>query len=357
MKNHSSYYRQDGRWECRVYLGKNGNGKRVSRSFYGKTREEAELKAIPSREAYAVTDLTVKEMIAEWMLSISARVKESTAANYRMKAEKHLIPSFGDKQCCMVRAKDVHIFIEDKLASGLSVRYVADIIVILKSVFRYASREYNIRNVLDGITLPKKSRTEVRILNIDEQKALERYIKENQNLTTLGISASMYMGLRIGELCALKWSDIDFEKRILTVKRTIQRIQAKNDSVRTRLVISEPKSTGSKREIPIPECVVKMLKRFINSENIYVLSDCTAPIEPRTMQYRFRKVLDNANLPPVHFHSLRHLFATNSIALGFDVKTLSELLGHSSVEITLGRYVHSSMERKRACMALMKSAV
>ncbi len=161
MKNHSAYYRQDGRWECRVCLGKNGNGKRISRSFYGKTREEAELKAMLSREAdeekYAVTDLTVKEMIAEWMLSISARVKESTAANYRMKAEKHLIPSFGDKQCCMVRAKDVHIFIEDKLASGLSVRYVADIIVLLKSVFRYASREYNIRNVLDGIALPKKA--------------------------------------------------------------------------------------------------------------------------------------------------------------------------------------------------------
>ncbi len=360
MNNGSVYKRKDGRWEFRISLGKDENGKRIFRSFYGKTREEAEFKAVVSLdekvEDYAKTDLTVKDLIVEWMLSISARIKESTAANYRMKAEKHLIPAFGDKYCFTIKANDIHIFIENKLKSGLSARYIKDIIVLLKSVFKYASREYHIRNVLDGITLPKKSKPEVKILTNDEQKTLERYIAENQNLTTLGISTSMYMGLRIGEFCALKWSDIDFEKRILTVNHTLQRIQTKNGSKRTKLVLSDPKSASSKREIPIPECVIGMLKKFRNSGDTYVLSGSKKPTEPRTMEYRFSKILNNVGLPSVHFHSLRHLFATNCIALGFDVKTLSEILGHSSVEVTLSRYVHSSIDRKRALMDLMKVA-
>ena len=359
MNRGSVYKRKDGRWEFRIYLGKNGNGRRIFRSFYGKTKEEVEFKATIFSETYNynVTNLTVKDLIAEWMLSISAKVKESTAANYRMKAEKHIIPAFGDKQCCLIKSKDIYIFIENKLKSGLSVRYITDIIVMMKSIFKYASREYNIRNVLEGITLPKKDKSEVKIFDKDEQKVLERYIAKNQNLTTLSISISMCMGLRIGEICALKWSDIDLEKRILTVNHTIQRIQEKNGTKKTKLVLSVPKSASSKREIPIPECLIEMLKKFRNSGNIYVLSGKKTPIEPRTMQYRFSKILKNANLPSLNFHSLRHLFATNCIALGFDVKTLSEILGHSSIEVTLSRYVHSSMERKRACMDLMKTAV
>lgn len=361
MKNISAYYRKDGRWECRISIGKAENGKRIFRSVYGKTKGEAEYKAMllhdENAETYATTNLTVKELIAEWAFSISAKIKESTAANYRMKIEKHIIPAFGDKLCCTLRAKDVYSFIESKLTSGLSARYVTDIIVLLKSVFKYANREYNIRNVLDGISLPKRIKPEVKIFNSTEQKNLERYIAKNPNLTTLGISISMYMGLRIGELCALKWGDIDFEKRILAVNHTLQRIQAKNASHKTKLVLCEPKSASSKREIPIPECLIEMLKKFRNSSDFYVLSGAVKPIEPRTMQYRFCKILKNVDLPSVHFHSLRHLFATNCIVLGFDVKTLSEILGHSSVEITLSRYVHSTMDRKRACMDLMKTAL
>jgi len=112
------------------------------------------------------------------------------------------------------------------------------------------------------------------------------------------------------------------------------------------LVITEPKSYSSFREIPIPDCVIKLLDTYANSDDTYILSGSGKPIEPRTMQYRFANILKNANLPSVHYHSLRHLFATNCIEVGFDVKTLSEILGHSSVEITLNRYVHSSIERK-----------
>ena len=121
-------------------------------------------------------------------------------------------------------------------------------------------------------------------------------------------------------------------------------------------MITEPKSQSSVRTIPIPRFLMEMLCKAKSSSECFVLSGNNKPVEPRAMQYRFAKILKKVNLPSVHFHSLRHAFATNCIALGFDVKTLSEILGHSSVEITLNRYVHSSMDRKRAYMGLLKWA-
>lgn len=160
----------------------------------------------------------------------------------------------------------------------------------------------------------------------------------------------MTTGIRIGELCALQWEDVDLEKRILIVRKTIQRIQIQNEKRKTKLVITEPKSESSKRIIPIPDCIVNLLSKFKGKAKEFVVSRREKPVEPRTMQYRFSKILKKANLPSVHFHALRHIFASNCIKLGFDVKSLSELLGHSSVEITLNRYVHSSLEQKREYM-------
>ncbi|MDE7122651.1 MAG: site-specific integrase [Oscillospiraceae bacterium] len=355
--SHSIYLRKDGRWEARLSLGTDEHGKRRTRSFYGKSREEAEYKLLVSQQnladEYAVTEMTVKELAIEFLHTSTVRLKESTAANYRMKAEKHIIPAFGDIQCCMLKSKMIYQFVEQKLKSGLSARYIADILVLMKSMFRYASREYHIRNVMDGIILPKCQKSETAIFSVEQQEILKSYITANQNLTTLGTALSLYTGVRIGELCALQWADIDLKKRILTVRKTIQRIQCPSGKRRTKLVITAPKSHSSCREIPIPECLCAMLAQFQADQNIYLLSGKAKPVEPRTMQYRFSKVLNNANLPSIHYHALRHAFATNCVTLGFDVKTLSEILGHSSIELTLNRYVHSSMERKQSCMNLL----
>ena len=355
--SHSIYFRKDGRWEARLSLGTDSNGKRKTRSFYGKSREEAEYKLLVSQQnladEYAVTEMTVRELAAEFLQTSAVRLKESTSANYRMKAEKHIIPAFGDIQCCMLKSRMIYQFVEQKLKSGLSARYIADILVLMKSMFRYASREYHIRNVMDGIILPKCQKSETAVLSPEQQETLKQYIVSNPSQTTLGIALSLYTGVRIGELCALQWADIDLEKRVLTVRKTLQRIQCVSGKKRTKLVITEPKSRSSCREIPIPECLCSMLAMFQNQRDIYLLSGKTKPIEPRTMQYRFSKILENANLPSVHYHALRHAFATNCVALGFDVKTLSEILGHSSIELTLNHYVHSSMERKQSCMNLL----
>ena len=139
MSKGTIYKRKDGRWECRISMGKDDNGKRVFRSFYGKSREEAEYKAMiaqgQAEEEYVVTEMTVRELVTEWLHVTASRIKESTAANYAMKAEKHLIPTFGEIKCCLLKAKDIYAFIERKLKEGLSARYLTDIIVLFKSIY------------------------------------------------------------------------------------------------------------------------------------------------------------------------------------------------------------------------------
>ena len=202
------YLRKDGRYEARISFGKDSDGKRKYRSVYGKTPEEVKSKmsALDKRE-YSITEMTVKELTLEWLYVVNQKVKQSTAANYRMKAEKHIIPAFGSINCNMLKATDVYRFVENKLKSGLSARYVSDIIVLMKSIYRYAARIYRIKNVLDGLTMPKRSKSEVNMLNTEQQAKLDEYIQSSNSLTALGIAISKYMGLRIGEVCALQWSD------------------------------------------------------------------------------------------------------------------------------------------------------
>ena len=281
------YLRKDGRWEARIALG-TADGKRKYRSVYGKTREEAEYKLMIARqeqaESFTVTEMTVRELTAEWLHHAKLRLKESTVANYRMKTEKHLLPAFGDMQCCELTCRKVYDFIEKKLSEGLSPRYVSDMIVLMKSIYRYASREYHIRNVLDGIILPKSQKSEPALLSPEQQKQLKAHLSANPSHTALGIALAMHTGIRIGELCALQWEDIDLEKRILTVRKTMQRIQTPNGEKRTKLVITAPKSSKSIREIPIPACMMPMLREYAGKAEEYVLSGSMKPVEPRTIK-------------------------------------------------------------------------
>ena len=192
-----------------------------------------------------------------------------------MKIDKHIIPAFGSTVCTALKSLTVSDFIQKKLKDGLSARYVCDIITVLKSIFRYASREYRINNMIDGIIMPKKSKPDIQIMTPSEKSKLVRYVDENHNNSTLGVAMSLYTGMRIGELCALKWEDIDMEKRILTVSHTIQRIQSFEGSRKTKVIITEPKSQSSKRQIPIPECFVPMLDIILHcSEYITLLPNC-----------------------------------------------------------------------------------
>ena len=272
-----------------------------------------------------------------------------------MKVEKHILPVFGGMKYDMLTVQMLNNFIQEKLDSGLSAKYVSDIIIVFKSMAKYTAKIHEFRNVLADVELPKVHRREAELLTRNQQLQLCRYLQRNPCTTSLCVLLSLYTGLRVGEVCGLMWRDIDFEKSILTVRRTVQRIR--NSTHGTRLIADTPKSRSSQRSIPIPKFLIKLLRGSRSNENCYILSGSNHIIEPRTLQRRFKSILKKADLPSVGYHSLRHAFATNCLQAGFDVKTLSEILGHASVETTLNRYVHTSMERKIACMALLESKV
>lgn len=347
------YKRKDGRWEGR-YKQECPSGKVKYRSVYARSYQEVKSKLILlkgySSKCVSSGRVTVKELFNDWLNTVKLKVKESTYANYKMKIKKHILPAFGDIAYDKLSASMVHKFIQEKIQDGLSPKYVSDIIVVFKSMAKFAAREYGYHNPLNNVILPKSQKKEMELFSDSQQNLLCRFLLNNLDNTKLCILLSFYTGIRIGEVCALKWSDIDWEKSILTVRRTVQRISFKSEKCATKLLLDSPKSANSKRSIPIPTFLLKLLKEMEGEPTAYVLSGTEKIIEPRTMQYRFQAILKKAQLPSIRFHSLRHMFATNCIALGFDVKTLSELLGHSSVQTTLNRYVHSSMDRKRECM-------
>ena len=352
------YHRKDGRWEGRYKYGYSKDGKAKYRSVYGHTYAEAKqkltsLKAKPS-DSYGICHLTVKKISEEWLSVVRLRVKPSTFANYQMKVDKHILPEFGGLRYDMLTVQKVNRFIQNKLDSGLSAKYVSDIIIVFKTMAKYASKARGFRNILADVTLPKTEKKETILLTRTQQAKLVRYLRCNMSSTALCILLSLYTGLRVGEICGLMWGDIDFQKNCITVRRTIQRIHTGSG---TDVVSDTPKSRTSRRCIPVPAPILKMLRMFRSNENYYVLSGSERIIEPRTLQRRFKSILKNAELPLVNYHSLRHAFATNCLQAGFDVKTLSEILGHASVETTLNRYVHTSMDRMRACMELLDNSV
>ncbi len=357
-KGENIYKRKDGRWEGRYKVGYNDLGTAKYRSVYGRSYQEvklklAEFKAIPTPHNSS-GKLTVKELFEEWLSAVRLKVKESTYSNYRMKVDKHILPEFGGLRYEQLTVQMLHSFIDSKLNRGLSTKYISDIVIVFKSMAKYISRVHGFRNPLADVILPKVTKKEMKLFSDNQQNHLCNYLMKNLDNASICVLLSLYTGLRIGEICGLKWSDIDFEKSILTVRRTVQRIRTGIHG--TKLIVDTPKSRSSQRSIPVPTFIMDMLRNFRSSENFYILSENTKVTEPRTMQRKFKSILKKADLPSINYHSLRHMFATNCIKIGFDVKTLSEILGHASVETTLNRYVHSSMERKTQCMNLLKIA-
>ena len=356
------YKRKDGRWEGRYRNGCKSDGTPKYSSIYGKSYSEVRsvlaVKRSSVRSENVKCRLTFGELILLWLDNVRSSVKESTYANYRMKIDKHILPVLGKVQYENMTVNVLNDFTASKLSEKLSPKYVSDILILIKSVCKFAHRCYNYANKAEFLILPRREDTIKKgSLNDAQQTVLLQYLSESVLASETGMLLSMSTGLRIGELCALKWSDIDLEKSIITVSHTMQRIKNIGGTTATKIVISSPKSKSSARSIPIPDFMLPMLKKIKSSPENYLLTGNRLYAEPRTMQYRFKSLLKKLKLPQINFHALRHMFATKCIALGFDVKTLSEILGHSSVEITLNRYVHSSMERKMACMKLISESL
>ena len=346
--------RKDGRYVGKFIAEYADNGKAQYHYVYGKTYEEAENKVLIGREIASryLSDRYIKvgKVYREWLNAVVNRVKESTLANYRNKFEKHILPEFGDIPCADLTAGRINAFINKKLADGLSASYVRDIFTVFKTMLKYAQEEYGFRLSLKNVVLPKAERKQVEKISDTEQKKLVSYLKANMSLTAFAILLSLFMGLRIGELCGLKWEDVDFQNKILHIRRTVQRISSANGNRKTKIVISAPKSATSFREIAIPDMLMKYFEMFRDDAGYFILSGTDNPVEPRTMQYRYKKILQSAEVENHNYHKLRHTFATNSAEKGFNVKALSAVLGHSSVTLTLNRYIHPDRTYERRLM-------
>ncbi|MCM1167062.1 MAG: site-specific integrase [Lachnospiraceae bacterium] len=346
--------RKDGRYMGRFISGYDENGKAIYQCIYGKTYEEVEEKLRIANEItsrfLSGKSVSVKTVYEEWLNAVVNRIKESTFANYKLKFEKHILPEFGDVSCAELSTGKINAFINRKLATGLSASYVRDIIIVFKTMLKYAQEEYRFDLSFKNISMPKCEKRQENKLADSEQRLLVEYLKQHIDLTSFGILISLFMGIRIGELCGLRWNDVDFKNRTLRIGRTVQRIAIAEGSRKTKVIVSSPKSSTSCRAISIPDFLMEYFEKFKADKDCYILSGSEKATEPRVMQYRYKRIMAMARVSYRNYHQLRHTFATNCMQNGFDIKTLSNVLGHSSVNLTLSRYVHPDFAHEQRLM-------
>ena len=354
------YKRKDGRWEARYVKEISVDGKKIYGSVYAHSYQEVKCKQLEmvSNNAKISTkrvSLIVDDIMYEWICANKHNIKYSTYVKYKTIIEKHISPFLGNIQVNLLSSKIISKFIENKLSckhSGraLSVTTVNNILVVLGMGLEYAENEYKIN--LPKVQLIKQPKKEMRVLTIFEQKTLVNYLINHMDNYSFGILFALCTGIRIGELCALQWSDIVDGK--IKITKTMQRINKNGKSI---ILITEPKTDKSKRIIPVPPVINKLIVKKRKANGYVIHQENNKFIEPRLMQKKFAQIVNACGLQDIHFHTLRHTFATRCVEAGFDIKTLSEILGHTDVKTTLNRYVHSSFELKQKNMNKLKFVI
>lgn len=303
-----------------------------------------------------------KDWIYTWLLEKKDYIKESTYANYSNNIFNHIIPKLGNYYLNELNHKIIQDFLLELSKNGrkdnnggLAEKTIKDITIIIKGSIKKGINEDKIKHIELTFNYPKDNKeNKLYVLTKREQNKITNYVLENINSKNIGLLISLYSGIRIGELCALKWEDVDFKKNCLTINKTIQRVYIKDkDKNISKIIITTPKTKNANREIPINKDFLEILKKVKSDKKHYILTGNEKYIEPRTYRKYFNKVLDELKIKHFNFHSLRHTFATNCISLGVDYKTVSELLGHANVNITLNLYVHPRYSQKKKCIDLV----
>lgn len=287
-----------------------------------------------------------------WLISNKVHIKHSTYDKYNYIIERHIIPDLGDLPVTMLNSVKINEFLNNKLTSGsietgepLAPSYVGTMSLIISSTMQFAANENYCSQLKNPIFKPSNNSNNFHILERKDSIKLTNHIAEDLDETGLGILLALYTGLRIGEVCALKWEDIDFHNSLIYVHSTVSRVKNNN---KTEYIVDTPKTKSSVRLIPIPKKIIGFIKSiYSNRKSEYVISNKDEFVIPRSFEYRYHKMLNQLGIESVNFHSLRHTFATNCIANGMDVKSLSEILGHANTSTTMQIYVHPSMDIKR----------
>lgn len=362
-KGENIYKRKDKRWEARYVKGYRPDGAPKYGYCYGKTYREAKQKVTQAKAALltgipAATASRRRRFACycdEWLQLNRNRIKESTYVKYSAILEKHIKPRLGG---CLVQSLSsllIEQFSHELLyEEELAPKTVKDILTMLHSVIRYTTKQFPEPLPMVEIVYPKVPRNEMRVLTREEQTRFVQYLLQDMDECKFGVLLALLTGMRIGEVCALRWENVSLTEQTIRVRSTMQRLRNfdENRTSKTKILISEPKSSNSTRVIPLTEYTVKLCQTqwCMNAAAFVLTGEADRYIEPRSMQYRLERYTEECGLEDVHFHTLRHTFATRCVEVDFEIKSLSEILGHSSPRITLERYVHSSLELKRSNM-------
>ena len=364
--------RNDGRWEGR-YRHREADGTYKYKSIYGKTYREVKEQMRVVLSSHNVSNdqyppvgqfsgsecdkntTCFNEAAEKWLIHIQEDRKYSTYIKY-LKLYEHYIKDAlqeTDIEEISNRLITQKIF-DSEQKQNISANMKHTIIAVINQILKYANEYFHCPEIKLSNNYPKDRNNHVEIINHSDQASLLKYLYQNLDVSKAGIILCISTGLRLGEICSLKWEDIDLEQMIIHVKSTVQRIALLNQEAKTALITTSPKSIFSIREIPISDELKRLLIQIKTEDSRYVLGG-DKPMEPRTYQNRFKKYLRDVKLREYNFHILRHTFATNCIDNGMDVKSLSEILGHSDVQITLNRYVHPTMNTKRKYIAALSA--
>lgn len=296
-----------------------------------------------------VKEKTINQITEEWKEEKKKYVKKSTYAAYQLLIQNHIKPYFGDLY--EVDEEKVQQFVFDKLDVGLSEKTIRDIIIVLKMILKFGIKNGYLEYVQIDVKFPsKQEKKDLDVLSKADQKKFMEHLRNNFTFKNLGIFICLSTGMRIGEICGLRWCDVDTAEGVIKVRHTLQRIYIiEGESRHTELLLDTPKTANSVRDIPMSSELLKMLKSLnkVVNENYYVISNDIKPIEPRTYRNYYKKLCKQLDIPELKFHGLRHSFATRCIESKADYKTVSVLLGHSNISTTLNLYVHPNKEQKK----------
>lgn len=355
------YKRKDGRWEGRIKKEDESGVSRKYISVYGKTYTEVKNKMDKMKDSQRKQTGQCRYLFGDvvkiWLNEKQTYWKPSTYATYYQIASKYIIPGLGHLRTEQIHEQQLEQFLTDirreHKGKSLSVRYLHNICAVVLKAIAYCKKKYHY--VIEVPENPVEVDKKPQRLLPDEKDmaALEKYLFQHAHENTcMGILVAFYTGIRIGEACALTWGDINLEEGLIYIRKNIQRVKAGDGQKNsTQVLFQTPKTSTSLRMIPIPPVLLPILKEHQGAEDEYIIQGRKKPwAEPRTLQYRFAAILKKCGIGYFNFHMLRHAFATRCIAKGFDVKSLSEILGHSSIQITLSLYVHSDLQRKKQLM-------
>ena len=345
--------RKDGRWEGRYICGRKENNKAIWGYIYGHTYTAVKQELSRKKTQYAYCTLTAEaasfsNLADRWFCSVQASVKASTAAHYRYTLDRYILPVLGSVSVRQLTEAKVEVALQEIVSASqkrhkpLGYTTARECLTLVRRICRYGCHLHVMPPLYIEFQLPSQSMRQEPVINAKERCAIENYVVCNPTPRKVGLLFMLELGLRIGEVCGLKWSDIDTKSKILTVQRTVSRIYLGKNN--TRVEISTPKTRSSARQLPIPENFLPILRQLkkLYADDAWLLSgNSRKPVEPRCYRTSVKRYLRQASVQVVRPHILRHSFATTCLRAGCDVKTISTLLGHASASTTLKRYVHT----------------